>query len=105
MVNVIPRVAALDEDGYTVALGGTASLGISALGWFKTKIAWWSSEPVSGTDIELDIPKARNEPPSGTEFEAALYWRERAPGRGEPLWRGRFRVRNTPEGPVVEEAG
>jgi hypothetical protein len=103
-VNVTPKVTEFDEEGYTIELGGTAPLGSSARGWFKTKIAWWPSEAISGMDILLDVPKAAREPASGTEFDAALYWRERRPGQGEPLWAGRYRVRNTPQGPVLEQA-
>ncbi len=100
---VTPVVTELDEDGYIVALQGTAALASVARGWFKTKIAWWRSEAAPGEDILLDIPKSSRETLLGTEFDAALYWAERGPGRGEPLWAGRFRVRNTGGGPVLEE--
>jgi hypothetical protein len=103
MITVTPEVTELDEDGYTVALRGTSALASVARGWFKTKIAWWKSEPIPGMDILLDIPRASHEPVTGTVFDAALYWIERSPGKGEPLWSGRFQVRNTLAGPVLEQ--
>jgi hypothetical protein len=103
-LNVTPRVVDFDEEGYSVALRGTALLSGLVRGWFKTKIAWWPSDAIPGDDIVLDVPKATNQPVSGTEFDAALYWREGAPWKWqEPLWKGRFRVRITPEGPAIEE--
>jgi hypothetical protein len=103
-INVTPEVTELFDDGYTVALRGTAVLASVTRGWFKTKIAWWRSEAEPGEDILLDIPKASCEPPLGTLFDAALYWTERSPGRGEPIWAGRYRVRSTGQGAVLEEA-
>jgi hypothetical protein len=103
VIDVRPEVTDLDDEGYIVALRGTAVLSSVAQGWFKTKIAWWRSEAVPGTDILLDIPRASREPATGTVFDAALYWTERGPGRGEPLWAGRYQVRNGGHGPVLEE--
>jgi len=103
VIDVRPEVTELDDDGYIVALRGTAALASVARGWFKTKIAWWRADGTPGEDILLDIPKATREPALGTAFDAALYWAERGPGRGDPLWAGRYRVRNTGQGPVVEE--
>ena len=103
VIDVTPVVTDLDEEGYTVALKGTAALASVACGWFKTKIAWWRSPRVPGKDILLDIPKATREPPNGTIFDAALYWAEMAPGLGDPLWTGQFQVRDSEDGGVVEK--
>jgi hypothetical protein len=102
-IDVTPVVTELDEDGYVIALRGSAVLSSMACGWFKTKIAWWRSESKAGMDILLDVPKSSREPETGTVFDARLYWNERGPGRGEPLWTGKYRVRNTRQGPIVEE--
>ncbi len=101
--DVTPVVAERFDDGYTVVLKGTAALASVASGWFKTKIAWWRSSAVAGEDILLDIPKSSRKPDLGTVFDAALYWTERCPGRGEPIWAGRFRVTDTPRGTIIEE--
>jgi hypothetical protein len=103
VIDVTPIVTELDEEGYTVALKGTAALASVACGWFKTKIAWWRSARIPGSDILLDIPKSSREPATGTVFDAALYWAEQAPGLGEPLWKGQFQVRSTADGGVVEK--
>jgi hypothetical protein len=102
-ISVRPEVTELDEDGYVVALRGTAALSSVARGWFKTKIAWWRSDTAPGDDIVLDVAKASKESPTGTVFDAALYWAERSPGKGEPIWSARYRVRNTSHGPELEE--
>ena len=103
-VNVTPEVTGFDEEGYSVVLRGTAGLGSGARGWFKTRVAWWCSAPAPGEDILLDVPKATRGPATETVFDAALYWAERGPGRAEPLWTGRYRIRNTWCGPILEEA-
>ena len=102
-IDVTPVVTELDEEGYVVTLQGTASLASVACGWFKTKIAWWRSPRVPGRDILLDIPKATREPSTGTVFDAAVYWAEQAPGLGDPLWTGKFQVRDSEDGGVVEK--
>jgi hypothetical protein len=101
-IEVTPEVTGLSQEGYIVALRETALLG-GVQGWLKTKIVWWPSDPVPGMDILFHIPRAAKELPTGTVFEAAVYWREREPGKGAPLWAGNYRVRTTPEGPVLEE--
>ncbi len=103
VIEVTPEVTELYDDGYTVALRGTGALASVAHGWFKTKIAWWRSDSINGNDFLLDIPKASQEPPTGTVFDAALYLRERSPGHGEPMWSGRYRVRATGQGAVLEK--
>jgi len=100
-VDVTPEVTGTDEEGYTIALRGTAPLGSGARGWFKTKFVWWCSQAAPGTDIVMEIPRAAHEPPAGTVFEAAIYWSERGPGRDDPLWSGKYRVRSTPYGPAL----
>ena len=100
-VDVTPEVTGIDDGAYIIALRGTAPLGTGARGWFKTKIAWWSSQAAPGRDIVMEIPKAAHEPPTGTMFEAAVYWSEREPGKGAPLWWGKYMVRDTPLGPAL----
>lgn len=102
-IDVRAEVTELDDEGYVVALRGTAALSSVARGWFKTKIAWWRSDTAPGADILLDIAKSSKEPPMGTVFDAALYWAERSPGKGDPIWAARYTVRNTCQGPVLEE--
>jgi hypothetical protein len=102
-LDVKPVVTERFDDGYTVVLRGTAALASVACGWFKTKIAWWRSDTIAGEDILLDIAKSSREPALGTVFDAALYWTERGPGRGEPIWAGRFRVTDTRRGTILEE--
>ena len=103
VIDVTPEVTHLDDEGYVVALRGTAALSSVARGWFKTKIAWWRSDTAPGADIVLDIAKSSREPAMGTVFDAALYFTERSPGKGEPIWAARYQVRNTCQGPVLEE--
>lgn len=103
VIDVKPEVTHLDDEGYVVALRGTAALSSVARGWFKTKIAWWRSDTAPGADIVLDIARSSHETAQGTMFDAALYFAERCPGKGEPLWAARYCVRNTCQGPVLEE--
>lgn len=103
VIDVRPEVTELDEEGYVVTLRGTAAITSVARDWFKTKMAWWRSDTTPGADILLDIARSSREPVQGTVFDAALCWAERGPGKGEPIWSARYRVRNTGHGAVLEE--
>lgn len=103
-LDVKAEVGRFDGKIYEVTIKGTALLDFRVRGWSRTKSIWWGSRPDPGADLTFDIPKALYETGRGTFLEVAIYRVDSAPGKGPSLWSGRYWVRNTAEGPVLEEA-
>ena len=103
-LHIAPETTDFDSRHYTVALRGTALLEGQAVAWCKTRSVWRGSRAVPGADLTLEIPMEPQEDSRGRFFEAAIFWRDSGPGRGLALWSGKYWVRNTGEGPALEEA-
>lgn len=104
-INVIPEVIALVGATYVVRLRGTALLAGQARGWIKQAGSWRAAQLSPGDDIRVVVRQADSQESPDTPFEVVLSWKEDRPARGPVLWRGTYRVKNAPEGPVLEEAG
>jgi len=102
-VNVVPEVIALVAETYVVQLRGSVLLAGQARGWIKQAGRWRAARLDAGDDIRVVVRRADSEGSSGTPFEVMLSWKEERPGRGEALWRQRFWVRDTAEGPVLDK--
>ena len=102
-IHTVPEAKMLWGGIYVIILRGTAMLSDQARAWVSTAGDRRSSTSVAGTNLMLEIPRAPREEPRGTFFEAAVYWTNSGPGKGEALWSGKYWVRHGREGPVLEE--
>jgi hypothetical protein len=102
---VVPRAVMLAEGVYVVALHGTAVLAGDARAWARAdRREWRSQASVPGVNLMVEVPRTIREGDRGTLFETAIYPGSSGPGEGPALWSGRYWVRNTTLGPVLEDA-
>jgi hypothetical protein len=104
-IAVEPQAKLFCDGVYIVVLGGTASLSGEVRAWVRVADEWREAVSVPGANLLLDVPRSLDEGPEGTSFEAAIYSRRSRPGHGTAMWNGTYRVRNTQEGPMLQEEG
>jgi hypothetical protein len=102
---VVPRAVMLADGVYVIALHGTALFAGEARAYARAdRREWRSQAPVPGLNLMVEVPRTLREADRGTPCEIAIYTAISRPGQGPSLWSGRYWVRNTAEGPVLEEA-